>query len=161
MRGENGDTSLERFHPRPLPPEPQLIPIPMRDGDDEQPPQEKRQRERSRSRDRVPPHAQVTQVPQIQPMVTPELDDVSHEDFAAVNPSSPSAEGGPRVQKGKKTVAEQQPSELPKAKTHKFMDSDEDDEEPQNETGISSNSHPSVPVLPLHPGSAANSPGLA
>ena len=39
------------------------------------------------------------------------------------------------------------------------MDSDEDDEEPQNETGTSSNCQPVVPVLPLHTGSAANSQG--
>ena len=39
------------------------------------------------------------------------------------------------------------------------MDSDEDDEEPQNETGTSSNSQPTVPVLPLQygPGASANS----
>ena len=44
------------------------------------------------SRERVHPHLQVPQVPQIQPMVTPELDDdVSDEDFTAMNPSSPSA----------------------------------------------------------------------
>ena len=41
------------------------------------------------------------------------------------------------------------------------MDSDEDDEEPQNESGTSSNSQPTVPVLPFHPGSAANSQGQA
>ena len=63
----------------------------MSDDDDDQPPQEKRQRERSRSRHRVHPHAQVPQVPQIQPKVTPECDDVSDEDFTGVNLSSPSA----------------------------------------------------------------------
>ena len=36
--------------------------------------------------------------------------------------------------------AENQPSNLPKAKKHKSMDSDEDDEEPQNEPGTSSTS---------------------
>ena len=41
--------------------------------------------------DRVHPHAQVPQVPQIQPMFTPEPDDVSDEDFTDGNPSSPSA----------------------------------------------------------------------
>ena len=120
-------------------------------------------------------------------MVIPESDDVSDEDFTAVNPSSPSAGPppsaeqrgrsrrdersrsrermpphssshgadedpatadpqnrlsgrarstqeqevsrrlGPQTQKGKKTVAEKQPSELPKTKKHKSMDSDEDD----------------------------------
>ena len=39
------------------------------------------------------------------------------------------------------------------------MDSDEDDEEPQNEPGTSSNSQPTVPVLPLHQGPAASSQG--
>ena len=41
------------------------------------------------------------------------------------------------------------------------MDSDEDDGEPQNEPGTSSNSQPTVPVLPLHPGPAANAQGAA
>ena len=41
------------------------------------------------------------------------------------------------------------------------MDSVKDDEEPQNESGTCSNSQPTVPVLPLHPGSAASSQGLA
>ena len=40
---------------------------------------------------------------------------------------------GPSQQRGKKTVAEQQSSELPTAQKHKSTDSDEDDEEPQNE----------------------------
>ena len=42
-------------------------------------------------------------------------------------------------------------------KKHKSMDSDEDDEEPQNEPGSSSNSQRVVPVLPLHQGPAASS----
>ena len=54
-----------------------------------------------------------------------------------------------------------QPSELPKAKKHKSMDSDEDDEEPQNEPGTSSNSQPIIPALPLHQGPAASSQGPA
>ena len=37
------------------------------------------------------------------------------------------------------------------------MDLDEDDEEPQNEPGCSSNSQRVVPVLPLHQGPAASS----
>ena len=41
------------------------------------------------------------------------------------------------------------------------MDSDEDDEEPQNEPGTSSNSQPTVPVISLHQGSAATSQGPA
>ena len=63
----------------------------------------------------------------------------------------------PQTPKGKKNIAEKQPSDLPKAKKHKSMDSDEDDEEPQNETRASSNSQPIVPVLPLHQGAAAGS----
>ena len=54
-----------------------------------------------------------------------------------------------------------QPSELQSAKKHKSMDSDEDDEEPQNEPGSSSNCQPIVPVLPLHQGPAASSQGPA
>ena len=64
----------------------------MSDGedDDDQPLQRERQRQRSRSRERVNPHVKVPQVPQIQPMVTPELDDdVSDENFTALKPSSP------------------------------------------------------------------------
>ena len=41
------------------------------------------------------------------------------------------------------------------------MDSDEDDEEPQNEPGTSSSSQPFVPVLPLNQGPAASSQGPA
>ena len=66
---------------------------------------------------------------------------------------------GSQKQKGKKTVAEmQQPCDLPNVKKkHKSMGSDEDDEEPQNEPGSSSNSQRVVPVLPLHQGPAASS----
>ena len=41
------------------------------------------------------------------------------------------------------------------------MDSDEDDEDPQNEPGSSSNSQPTVPVLFYHQGQAASSQGPA
>ena len=68
---------------------------------------------------------------------------------------------GPKKQKGNKIVAEKQPSELPKAKKHKSMDSDEEDEEPQNEPGTSSNSQTTVPVLPLQQGPAASYQGPA
>ena len=57
-------------------------------------------------------------------------------------------------QRGKKTVAERQSSESPKAKKHKSTDSDVDDEEPHNEPGTSSNSQPAVPVLPYNSGDA-------
>ena len=59
---------------------------------------------------------------------------------------------GPQKQEGKKTVAEEQPSDPPKAKKHKSVDSDEDDEEPQNEHGTSSNSQLAAPVLPKNLG---------
>ena len=49
------------------------------------------------------------------------------------------------------------PSDLTKAKDHKLMNSDEEDEEPQNEPGTSSNSQPIILVLPLHQGPAASS----
>ena len=39
------------------------------------------------------------------------------------------------------------------------MDSDDDDEEPQNEPGTFSNSQTTIPVLPLHQGPAASSQG--
>ena len=42
--------------------------------------------------------------------------------------------------------------EPPKAKKHKSIDSDEDDEETRNETGTSSNSQPAAPVLPYYSG---------
>ena len=46
----------------------------------------------------VHPHAQVPQEPQTQPMVTPEADDVSHEDFSDMNPASPSTEPPPSAE---------------------------------------------------------------
>ena len=51
-------------------------------------------------------------------------------------------------QRGKKTDAEIQSSESPKAKKHKSTDSDEDNEEPRNQPGTSSNTQPIGPVLP-------------
>ena len=44
---------------------------------------------------------------------------------------------------------------------YKSMDSDEDDEEPQNEPGTTSTSQSSVPVLSLNQGPAASSQGPA
>ena len=49
------------------------------------------------------------------------------------------------------------PNDLPIAKKHKSVDSDEDDEEPQNEPGTSSTSQPFVPALPLNQRPAASS----
>ena len=50
----------------------------------------------------------------------------------------------------KKTAAEKQPREPPKARKHKSIDSDEDDEEHRYELGTSSNTQPTVPVLPYN-----------
>ena len=58
----------------------------------------------------------------------------------------------PSQQRGKKTVAEKQPNEPPKAKKHKSTESDEDDEEPRNESGTSSNTQPTVPILRYNSG---------
>ena len=96
-RIETGNALRERLHPRPRPspPEPQLMPVPMSDceDDDDQPPQGERQRQRSRSRERVYPYLQVPQVPQIQPVFTPESDDeISDDDVTIVKPSPSSAE---------------------------------------------------------------------
>ena len=55
----------------------------------------------------------------------------------------------PQTSKGKKNTPEHQPSTPQKAKKYKLMDSDENDEEPQNELGTSSESQTTVPVLPL------------
>ena len=141
-----------------------------------------RKEERSRSRERVPPHSSSHASQQPQPAVPPSgaqqtqslATQGSDEDSATVDPqnrvsdrsiSSQEQEGsrrqGPQKQKGKKTTAEKLPSELPEANKHKSMDSDEDEEEPQNEPGTSSNSQPMVPVLPFHQGQAAGSQGPA
>ena len=75
---------------------------------------------------------------------------------------SPQRKESPQRQKGKKTTAEvKKPSVLPKAKKHEPMDSDEDDEVPQNEHGTSSSTQPPVPllVLPLRSGSTSSSHG--
>ena len=56
---------------------------------------------------------------------------------------------GPQKQKGKTTVAEKKPSDPPKAKKHKSIVSEDDNEEPRNEPGTS---QPAAPVLPHNPG---------
>ena len=53
------------------------------------------------------------------------------------------------------------PNALQNAKKHKPLDSDGDDEEPQNEPGTSSTSQPVFPVVPLRQGPAASSQGPA
>ena len=88
---------------------------------------------------------------QIQPLAS----QGSYEDSATVEPRSrvsnrsSSLQGNERPQKykGLKTMAEvRNPSDLPSAKKHKPMDSDEDDEEPRNEPGTSSTFQPVIPV---------------
>ena len=64
---------------------------------------------------------------------------------------------GPQKQNGKNVVTEMQPSELWKAKKHKSLDSDEDDEERENEPRTASNSQPTAPVLLCSHGPAASS----
>ena len=71
-RVETGSKLRERLHPRPLPPEPQLIPFPMRDGeyDDDQSTARSKAKTTVLDRsERVYPREQVPQEPQIRPMV--------------------------------------------------------------------------------------------
>ena len=73
---------------------------------------------------------------------------------------SPQGNESPQRQKEKKTTAEvKKPSELHKAKKHKPVDADEDDEVPHHESGTCSNTQPPVPVLPLQSGSTSSSHG--
>ena len=120
-------------------------------------------------------------------MVIQELDTVSDEDSTVVNPSSPSAGPPPQQPPHSSLHASQQsqpvvpPSGVQQIQTlatqgadedsatvdpqrghhkdkhNKSMDSDEDDEESQDESGTFSNSQPTVPVLSLHLGPAASS----
>ena len=135
-----------------------------------------RREQRSRPRERAPPHVPPHASQQPQPVVPPLGAQQIHplatqgtdEDSATVEPQSRVSDRSRSPQRGstekgftktkRKTIAEmKQPSGLPKANKHKSMDSDEDDEEPQNEPGSSSNSQPIVPVLPLHQGPASSS----
>ena len=93
-----GKNARERVPLRPSQPEPQLVPIPMSDDDDDQPPQEERSRRRSRSGERTYPHEQAPQVPQGQPMDTPEADEISDEEFPEMNHSLPSVEPQPSAE---------------------------------------------------------------
>ena len=137
-----------------------------------------RRQQRSRSRERTPPHTSPHAGQQPQPVAPPPGEQQIHpqtiqgtdEESATVEPQSrvsdhsrlPKSKESRQKQMGKKTMAEvKKPSYLPKAKKHKLMDSDEEDEEPQNELGTSSNSQPMKPVLPLHQGPAASSQGPA
>ena len=62
--------------------------------------------------------------------------------------------------KNKKTVAQKTAKHTAEGQEHKSMDSEED-EEPRNGPGTSSNSHTTVPVLPLHQGPKVSSQGPA
>ena len=109
-------------------------------------------KKRSRSRERAPPH--------VPPHADEESATVEPQSRVSDHSRSPQRkeslqEQSPQKQKRKKTMAEvKKLSDLPKAKKHKPMDSDENDEEPQNETGTSTNTQPIVPVLPLQQGPA-------
>ena len=107
---------------------------------------------------------------QIHPLATQGTD----EDSATVEPQShvgdrstspPRKERpqkqGPQNQKGKKTLAEKQPSELPKAKKQSPWIQTKTMKNLKNEPGTSSNSRPNVPVLSLPQGPAASSQGAA
>ena len=52
----------------------------------------------------------------------------------------------------KATTEVKKPSDFPEGKKHKSMDSDEDDEVPQNEPGTSSNTQLPAPVPPFQSG---------
>ena len=62
---------------------------------------------RFRSRDRVHPHAQVAQLPQIQPMVKKEPDTVSDKESAVVNPLPPSSGPPPSAEQRGRSRREQ------------------------------------------------------
>ena len=114
----------------PVPPiRPMVIQEPATEPDED--PGSSGRQQRSRSRDRAPVH------------VPPSADEESAvvEPQGRVSDRSRSPQESPQRQKGKKTTAEvKKPHDLPKAKKHKPMDSDEDDEKPQNEPGTTSNS---------------------
>ena len=99
-------------------------------------------RPRSRSRERAPVHVPIH----------------TGDESAATEPQgrvsdrsrSPQGKASPQRQKGKKTTVEvKMPRDLPKVKKRKPMDSNGDDEAPQNEPGTSSNTQPPIPVLLL------------
>ena len=122
--------------------------------------------ERSRSRERLHPrsssHASQQQQPVVPPPVIQQNQAIQSEgeNSATVGPENHVSDlsKSPQNPKGKKHTAEKQPSTLPKAKKYKPMDSDEDDEEPQNVPGTSQTT---VPVQPLQQGLAASSQGRA
>ena len=77
-----------------------------------------RQRQRSRSCDRVHPHAQAPQEPQVQPMVIQEPADEPDEDPAGVNPSLPSAGPSPSVEQRGRSRRQQRSRSRERAPPH-------------------------------------------
>ena len=139
---------------------------------------QQRSRSHERTPQRTPPHkpSQSGQQPQHvvpppgEPQIQPLASQDTDEESESVEPQSRISNRStllhntenPQNQLGKKTKAEVgKPSDLPIAKKHKSVDSDEDDEQPQNEPGTSSTSQPFVPVLPWSQGPAASSQGPA
>ena len=140
-----------------------------------------RKSERSRSRERVYPRSSSHESQQQQPVVPPpsgiqqnqaiqsqDKNSVTVDPQIRVSNHSRSPQNqedtrrrGPQTLKAKKNTAEKQPSTPQKAKKKKLMDSDDDDEKPKSESGTSSNSQTTVPVLPLHQRPVASLQGPA
>ena len=111
-----------------------------------------RRGDRSRSRERTTPHSSLQDRDESSTTVDPQnrVSDRSRapqEQKGSRRQCPQKQRHDPLQQRGKKTVAEKQSSESPKAKNHKSTDSDEDDEWPENEPGTTSNTQPIGPVL--------------
>ena len=108
-----------------------------------------RRNERSISRERTPQHSSSHDIDESSATVDPQnrVSDRSRspqeQEGSRRHDPSPQRHD-PSQERGKKTVAEKQPNEPPKAKKHTSIESDEDDEEPRNEPGTSSNTQPTV-----------------
>ena len=131
--------SRDRVHPYalapqapPVPPiQPMVIQEPATEPDED--PGSSGRQPRSRSSERAPVN--------VPPSADEESAPVEPQGRVSDRSRSPQRTESPQRQKGKKTTAEvKKPSDLSKAKKHKPMDSDEDDEVPQNEPGTSSHS---------------------
>ena len=111
-----------------------------------------RRDERSRSRERTPRRSSPQEIDESSATVDSQnrVDDFSrsHQEREDSRRSGPQQQRhDSSQQRGKKTVAGRQSSESPKANKYKPTDSYEDDEEPHNEPGTSSNSQLAAPVL--------------
>ena len=80
-----------------------------------------RRNERSRSRERVPPHSSSQDADE--DSATVDLQNRVSDRSRSQQEQEDSRRQVPQKQNGKKTTAEKQPSEPPKAKKHKFVDS--------------------------------------